>query len=64
MSTFLESQGIAANAGYDPSHVTDAPDLVVYLQSSVDRLMTNIRKRAGSYETNMSEEYIRDLNEA
>jgi len=41
-----------------------APDLVVYLQSSVDRLMTNIRKRARSYETNMSEEYIRDLNEA
>lgn len=41
-----------------------APDLVVYLQSSVERLMTNIRKRARSYETNMSEEYIRDLNEA
>jgi deoxyguanosine kinase len=41
-----------------------APDLVVYLQSSVDRLMANIRKRARSYETNMSEEYIRDLNEA
>jgi len=31
-----------------------APDLVVYLQSSVDRLMENIRKRARSYETNMS----------
>lgn len=41
-----------------------APDLVVYLQSSVERLMTNIRKRARSYEANMSEEYIRDLNEA
>lgn len=41
-----------------------APDLVVYLQSSVERLMANIRKRARSYETNMSEEYIRDLNEA
>jgi len=41
-----------------------APDLVVYLQSSVERLMGNIRKRARSYEVNMSEEYIRDLNEA
>lgn len=41
-----------------------APDLVVYLQSSVDRLMHNIKKRARSYEANMSEEYIRELNEA
>ncbi len=41
-----------------------APDLVVYLQSSVDRLMANIRKRGRSYEANMSEDYIRDLNEA
>ena len=40
------------------------PDLVVYLQSSVDRLMTNIRKRGRSYEENMSEEYIKELNEA
>jgi deoxyadenosine/deoxycytidine kinase len=40
------------------------PDLVVYLQSSVDRLMTNIRSRGRSYEENMSSDYIRDLNEA
>lgn len=40
------------------------PDLVVYLQSSVDRLMGNIRHRARRYEENMSEEYIRELNEA
>ena len=40
------------------------PDLVVYLQSSVDRLMTNIRSRGRRYEENMSEDYIRDLNEA
>ena len=40
------------------------PDLVVYLQSSVDRLMTNIRHRARRYEENMSEEYIKELNEA
>jgi len=41
-----------------------SPDLVVYLQSSVDRLMANIRKRGRKMEENMSEEYIRDLNEA
>ncbi len=40
------------------------PDLVVYLQSNVERLMTNIRKRARSIEEPMSEEYIRNLNEA
>lgn len=40
------------------------PDLVIYLQCSVDRLMSNIRSRARKMEENMSEEYIRDLNEA
>jgi len=40
------------------------PDLVIYLQSSVERLMTNIRKRARDMERNMSEEYIKELNEA
>ena len=40
------------------------PDLVVYLQSSTERLMNNIRKRARKMEEKMSEEYIRDLNEA
>jgi deoxyadenosine/deoxycytidine kinase len=40
------------------------PDLVIYLQSSVDRLMDNIRKRGREIEKNMSEEYIKELNEA
>ena len=40
------------------------PDLVVYLQCSVERLMTNIRSRGRKMEVNISEEYIRDLNEA
>ena len=40
------------------------PDLVVYLQSDVPRLMQNIKHRARSYETNMSETYIKELNEA
>lgn len=40
------------------------PDLVIYLQSSVDRLMQNIRMRGRKMEENMSDEYIRDLNEA
>ncbi len=40
------------------------PDLVVYLQSSVERLMSNIRERDRKYEENITEEYIKDLNEA
>jgi deoxyguanosine kinase len=40
------------------------PDLVVYIQCSVDRLMQNIRKRGREIERNMSDSYIRDLNEA
>lgn len=40
------------------------PDLVVYLQSSVERLMKNIRQRGRKYEESMSEEYIKELNEA
>jgi deoxyadenosine/deoxycytidine kinase len=41
-----------------------APDLVVYLQCSTDRLMHNIRVRARSYEVNMDREYIDSLNRA
>jgi deoxyguanosine kinase len=40
------------------------PDLVVYLQCSTERLMSNIRSRGRKMEENISEEYIRDLNEA
>jgi deoxyadenosine/deoxycytidine kinase len=39
-----------------------APDVVVYLQCSTDRLMHNIRIRARSYEVNMDREYIDSLN--
>jgi deoxyguanosine kinase len=40
------------------------PDLVVYLQCSLERLMSNIRRRGRKMEENISEDYIRDLNEA
>jgi deoxyadenosine/deoxycytidine kinase len=45
-------------------HSIPTPDLVVYLQSSVPRLMENIRQRGRTFETHISEEYIRELNEA
>ena len=40
------------------------PDLVIYLQSTVERLMANINKRGSAAEKTMSETYIKDLNEA
>jgi deoxyadenosine/deoxycytidine kinase len=40
------------------------PDLVIYLQSTVERLMANINKRGRAAEKTMSETYIKDLNEA
>ncbi|MBI1805378.1 MAG: deoxynucleoside kinase [Ignavibacteriae bacterium] len=45
-------------------HSVPTADLVVYIQSSVDRLMTNIRLRGREFERSMPEQYIRDLNEA
>ena len=40
------------------------PDLVVFLQSSVDRLMHNIKNRARKIERNLSKNYISELSEA
>jgi len=45
-------------------HNVPTPDLVVYLQSSPERLMRNIRMRGRSFESDISDSYIRDLNEA
>lgn len=45
-------------------HNIAAPDLVVYLQSSIPRLMGNIKHRGRTYESSMSESYIKDLNES
>ena len=40
------------------------PDLVVYLQTSVEKVMENISKRNYHYEQNIPEDYIRGLMEA
>ena len=39
-------------------------DLVIYLQSTTERLIANIKKRKIEYEKNISLEYIKKLNEA
>jgi deoxyadenosine/deoxycytidine kinase len=40
------------------------PDLIVYLQSGVDRLMYNIKKRGRKIERNLTRSYIEELSEA
>lgn len=40
------------------------PDLIVYLQSSVDRLMFNIKKRGRKIERNLTRSYIEELSES
>jgi deoxyadenosine/deoxycytidine kinase len=40
------------------------PDLVIYLQSTLDQLMRNIRRRGRSYEKHITEEYLKALIEA
>jgi deoxyadenosine/deoxycytidine kinase len=40
------------------------PDLVIYLQSSVNRLVANIRNRGRAMEQSISLGYLRDLSEA
>lgn len=40
------------------------PDLVVFLQSSVDRLMYNIRRRSRKIERNLTRSYIEELSDS
>jgi deoxyguanosine kinase len=40
------------------------PDLVIFLQSSIDRLMSNIKMRGRKYERNLTRAYLSELSEA
>ena len=44
--------------------ITPTPDLVVYLQSTPERLMQNIEQRGRPYEADMDRSYIEALHEA
>jgi len=41
-----------------------APDLVIYLQASIDTLIARLRKRGNPIEASISEDYLRRLSEA
>jgi len=43
---------------------TPAPDLVIYLQASVNVLVSRVRKRGNPIESGIDEDYLRKLSEA
>lgn len=40
------------------------PDLIIFIQSSVDRLLENIKNRGREYERNITPDYLKELNDA
>lgn len=44
--------------------ISAKPNLVIYLQSSVDRLMNNIKQRGRDYEKHITEEYLHELSDS
>jgi deoxyguanosine kinase len=46
------------------SGIAAKPDLVIFIQCSVDRLLHNISKRGRTYEKTISSDYLSDLNES
>lgn len=44
--------------------ISAKPDLVIYLQSTVERLMSNIEKRGRAYEKHITSDYLQELSDA
>ncbi len=44
--------------------ISARPDLVIYLQSRVDRLMNNVQKRGRNYEKHITTDYLQELSDA
>jgi deoxyguanosine kinase len=44
--------------------ISAKPDLVIYLQSTVDRLLNNIEKRGRDYEKHITPDYLQELSDA
>jgi deoxyguanosine kinase len=44
--------------------ISAKPDLVIYLQSNVDRLMENIEQRGRDYEKHITPDYLQELSDA
>ncbi len=59
-----DEMGLYNNIFNIMSGISAQPDLVIYLQSSVDRLMSNIELRNRDYEKHITSDYLQELNEA
>ncbi len=67
----LHSMGLMSNRDYDNyrslfdlmESVTEAPDLLIYLKSSIPNLVKQIQKRGRDYENSISIDYLNRLNE-
>lgn len=44
--------------------ISAKPDLVIYLQSTVERLMENIEKRGRAYEKHITPDYLQELSDS
>ncbi len=44
--------------------ISATPDLVIYLQATVDRLLENIRERDRDYERHITRDYLQELSDA
>lgn len=44
--------------------ISAKPDLIIYLQNSVDRLLDNINQRGRSYEKHITRDYLQNLSDA
>lgn len=67
----LHAMGLLTNRDYNNykslfdlmESVVDAPDLMIYLRSSIPNLVSQIHKRGREYETSISIDYLGRLNE-
>jgi deoxyadenosine/deoxycytidine kinase len=67
----LHSMGLMSNRDYENykslfdlmESVTEAPDLLIYLKSSIPNLVKQIQKRGRDYENSISIDYLNRLNE-
>ena len=63
--TLEDSELMIYNRLYDLLHESvPKPDLVIYLQASLDTLLRRIKKRGRAYEKSISSSYLQELSEA
>jgi deoxyguanosine kinase len=59
-----EEMALYDNIYHIMTGISAKPDLIIYLQNSVDRLMDNINLRGRSYEKHITRDYLQNLSDA